>query len=115
MQILQKAYGAQRDPLRRQTFCKDVRQPYGQGQKSQAARSKKNKAKDTKKAAKPKRGGRIVRFFRDMGSELKKATWPTKQELAKYTGIVLLFICAFAVVVGLIDLGLTKLLALIVG
>ena len=38
-----------------------------------------------------------------------------KQELAKYTGIVLLFICAFAVVVGLIDLGLTKLLALIVG
>lgn len=35
---------------------------------------KKNKAKDTKKAAKPKRGGRIVRFFRDMGSELKKAT-----------------------------------------
>ena len=75
---------------------------------------KKNKAKDTKKAAKPKRG-RIVRFFRDMGSELKKATWPTKQELAKYTGIVLLFICAFAVVVGLIDLGLTKLLALIVG
>ena len=76
---------------------------------------KKNKAKDTKKAAKPKRGGRIVRFFRDMGSELKKAIWPTKQELAKYTGIVLLFICAFAVVVGLIDLGLTKLLALIVG
>ena len=61
---------------------------------------KKNKAKDTKK---------------DRGSELKKATWPTKQELAKYTGIVLLFICAFAVVVGLIDLGLTKLLALIVG
>ncbi len=83
--------------------------------KAKQADAKKNKAKDTKKAAKPKRGGRFVRFFRDMGSELKKATWPTKQELAKYTGIVLIFICALAIVVGLYDFGLTKLLALIVG
>lgn len=82
------------------------------------AKDKKAKQPETKKDKKPakvKGRGRIRQFFHDMGSELKKATWPTKQELAKYTGIVLLFICAFAVVVGLIDLGLTKLLALIVG
>ncbi len=63
----------------------------------------------------PKKRNSFVQFFRDMGAELKKATWPTKQELARYTGIVILFICVFAVVVGLMDLGLTKLLALIIG
>lgn len=73
------------------------------------------KGREKKPAKAPKQRGRFAQFFRDMGSELKKATWPTKQELAKYTGIVLLFICALTVVVGVIDLGLTKLLALIIG
>ena len=36
------------------------------------------KGKEKKPAKAPKQRGRFAQFFRDMGSELKKATWPTK-------------------------------------
>ncbi|MBQ9988589.1 MAG: preprotein translocase subunit SecE [Clostridia bacterium] len=64
---------------------------------------------------KGKKKGRIRQFFRDVKSELKKATWPTKKELVKYTGVVLAFIAIFSVVVGLLDYGLAALLGLITG
>lgn len=77
-------------------------------------------AKDKKQAATregktKRRVGRIRQYFREVGAELKKTTWPTKKELAKYTGVVLAFVAIFAVIVGLMDLGLTELLKLIIG
>lgn len=77
-------------------------------------------AKDKKQVATregktKRRMGRIRQYFREVGAELKKATWPTKKELAKYTGVVLAFVAIFAVIVGLMDLGLTELLKLITG
>ncbi len=84
--------------------------------------SKDAKDKQQKATAKPARRGklgyridRIVKYFREMIAELKKATWPSKKDLAKYTGIVLAFVTILAVVVGLLDLGFTELLRLITG
>lgn len=53
-------------------------------------------------------------FFRGVKNEFKKITWPTKEELLNYTGVVLVFCIFIAVFVWLIDLGLHQLLALII-
>jgi preprotein translocase subunit SecE len=95
------------------------------GNAKSAAKQSNKDAKDGKQpkgGAEPKRSSRIGRFFkrigkyfREMFAELKKATWPSRKLLIKYTGIVLAFVSILAVVVGLLDLGFTTLLKLITG
>lgn len=57
---------------------------------------------------------RMRRYFKEVVSELKKTVWPTRKDVVKYTGVVLAFIVAFAVVVGAMDFALVELLNLIV-
>ena len=56
-----------------------------------------------KKEKKPNLFARIGRYFKDVVGELKKLTWPTGKDLAKYTATVLAFIVLFAVVIGVLD------------
>ncbi|MFA5676262.1 MAG: preprotein translocase subunit SecE [Christensenellales bacterium] len=73
---------------------------------------KKDKLEQQKKAAKlakKKKRKSPARFFKDVISELKKVTWPTGKELLKYTGAVIAFIVVIAIIVGLMDLGLSTL------
>ena len=56
----------------------------------------------------------IVRPFRDMWHELKKVTWPSKKDLINYTLIVLAFIVFMGVVIGLLDLGSSELVWLLI-
>jgi preprotein translocase subunit SecE len=62
-------------------------------------------------AAIPKRIGKAVM---NTVAELKKVTWPTKKDLINYTTIVLVFMVLMAIVVGLLDLGASALVSLIV-
>jgi|GEM_PF-315322 len=55
----------------------------------------------------------IATPFKNMWHELKKVTWPTKQDLIKYTGIVILFMVFMGVVIGLLDMGSSRLVAAI--
>lgn len=52
--------------------------------------------KATKKKNKPGFFGRIAKWFRELRSELKKVTWPTKKQLVNNTGValVVMFISA---------------------
>ena len=59
-----------------------------------------------KKNKKQRRG--ILRFFKDVWGEVKKVTWPTRQELLKTTFAVIVFIEVFTVIVGLMNFGLAK-------
>ena len=52
---------------------------------------------------------KIATPFKNMWHELKKVTWPTKQDLIKYTCIVLLFMVFMGIVIGLLDMGASKL------
>ncbi len=73
---------------------------------------KKDKLEQQRKAAKKankKKRKSPARFFKDVISELKKVTWPTSKELIKYAGAVIAFIIVLAVIVGLMDLGLSSL------
>jgi len=63
--------------------------------------NKPNVKKDKKKLAHP---------FRDMISELKKVTWPTKKELTNYSISVGVFVVLMAVITGLIDFGVVNLI-----
>jgi preprotein translocase subunit SecE len=65
-----------------------------------------------KKANKKKRKS-PARFFKDIVSELKKVTWPTAKDLVKYSGAVIAFILVTAVIVFLMDTGLSALFRLV--
>ena len=55
----------------------------------------------------------IARPFKNMWRELKKVTWPTRQDLINYSLIVLAFLVFMGVVIGLLDLGSSALVQLI--
>ena len=78
-------------------------------EKQQKEQQKKGKA-NQKKQRKP-----LGRSIKNIFSELKKVTWPTKKEWLKNSLVVLAVIVAFAIIYGLIDLGLVELFNLLVG
>ncbi len=47
----------------------------------------------------------ICRPFKNMWHELRKVTWPTRQDLIKYSLIVLAFLVFMGIVIGLLDYG----------
>ena len=51
----------------------------------------------------------IATPFKNMWHELKKVTWPTRPDLIKYTCIVILFMVFMGVVIGLLDMGSSRL------
>ncbi|MBR1807546.1 MAG: preprotein translocase subunit SecE [Selenomonadaceae bacterium] len=55
----------------------------------------------------------IGRFFMNMKHELKKVTWPTKQEIINYSLVVLIFIAIMTVVIGVFDSAASALVGLI--
>ena len=56
---------------------------------------------------------KIATPFKNMWHELKKVTWPTKKDLINYTCIVLLFMVFMGVVIGLLDMGASRLVTAI--
>ncbi len=80
-------------------------------------KDKEKQLKEQKKIAKQKNKKKrrgLIRFFKDMFAELRKSSWPTKKELLIYTGTVIVFVVAFCVFIGVLDLGLGELLKLAV-
>lgn len=56
---------------------------------------------------------RIVRFFQESYAELRKVTWPTRDEVASNTKIVLISVALIALVLGFVDYVLFELIDLI--
>ena len=56
---------------------------------------------------------RIAKPFKNMYYELKKVTWPSKHKLITYSIIVLLFMLFMGVVIGLLDMGASALIHLL--
>ena len=53
---------------------------------------------------------RIVEFLKDVRLELKKVSWPSRQETIKLTSVVILISVVLAVFLGLLDFGFIRLL-----
>ena len=58
----------------------------------------KDVAKDNKKKDKVKKPNKVAKALKDTGNELKKVSWPGFKQVVKQTGIVLVFVLVFAVV-----------------
>ena len=56
---------------------------------------------------------RIAKPLKNMYYELKKVTWPSKHKLITYSIIVLLFMLFMGVVIGLLDMGASALIKLL--
>ncbi|MFO7447651.1 MAG: preprotein translocase subunit SecE [Ignavibacteriaceae bacterium] len=52
---------------------------------------------------------KIIGFFNDVVKEMKKVTWPTKEELKESTTIVIVVCLILAVFTYVIDMGITQL------
>lgn len=46
---------------------------------------------------------RIAAFFQDSYAELKKVTWPSREEVGSSTRVVLVSVLIFAVLLGVLD------------
>jgi preprotein translocase subunit SecE len=56
---------------------------------------------------------RIVNFFREVGREMRKVSWPKRKELTKYTVTVITTVVFFSVFFAVVDLGISELIRLI--
>ena len=66
----------------------------------------------TEVVAGPARGwlARVVDFLRDVRSEIRKVTWPTREELRKATLVIVIFVSLLGFIIGLMDSALQFLL-----
>jgi preprotein translocase subunit SecE len=62
------------------------------------------KAKD-KKAGR-KKGSPIAKYFKDMRSELKKVVWPSRKKVVNNTGVVMVVMIIYGLMIWGIDSGL---------
>ena len=56
---------------------------------------------------------RIIRFFKESYAELKKVVWPSREDVAGSTRVVIVSTAIFAVVLGAVDLILVRLIDII--
>ncbi|CQD06213.1 preprotein translocase subunit SecE [Mycobacterium lentiflavum] len=87
---------------------------------SKKSAAKKAAAKKTKKPKKP--GDRtanpfvfVYNYLKQVVAEMRKVIWPNRKQMLTYTSVVLVFLAFMVALVGLADLGLTKLVLLVFG
>jgi preprotein translocase subunit SecE len=56
---------------------------------------------------------KALTFVKEVRTEMSKVTWPGRQELVSSTSVVIFSVLMVAVFIGVVDLGLTKTLGLI--
>lgn len=67
------------------------------------------------KTATTKKENAVQKWWRETIGELRKVVWPTRKEALRLTWIVCLVIVIMGVVLGVLDFGFTRLIAVIVG
>ena len=58
---------------------------------------------------------KVRRFLREAKVELKKVTWPTPKEALASTSVVIVVVIILSLFLGVVDLGLTKIIRLVLG
>ena len=54
-------------------------------------------------------------FLTQVVAELRKVIWPNRKQMVNYTAVVLVFLAFMVALIGLVDLGLAKLVMLVFG
>ena len=58
---------------------------------------------------------KIKQFLKEVKIELKKVVWPTRKDTIASTSVVLVIVTIIAIFLGLVDLGLSRIIRLILG
>jgi preprotein translocase subunit SecE len=61
------------------------------------------------------KGRAFIALLQDARAEVRRVVWPTKQETAQTTGIVVLVVAIMALLLWLLDLALGKIISSIIG
>lgn len=61
------------------------------------------------------RGQRVWNLAREARTELRRVVWPTRQETTQTTGIVLILVLVFALILWGLDSGLSGLVKMVIG
>ena len=83
-------------------------------------------ADDRKKAKKAKKGRKsdepsnnpfvfVFNYLKQVVAELRKVIWPNRKQMGSYTSVVLAFLVFMVTLIGLVDLGLAKLVLWVFG
>lgn len=65
------------------------------------------------RAASKRRSNFIVRYFRETAAELRKVSWPTREEATRLTILVLVVLAFMSALLGVLDALFTRLIAFI--
>jgi len=58
---------------------------------------------------------KILQFLQEVKLELRKVVWPTRKDTLASTSVVLVIVIIIAFFLGMIDLGLTRVIRAILG
>ena len=103
------------------TTVADAKEDSGSKKAGKAAKAAKSKA--GAKPKKPKKSGDrpanpfvfVYTYLKQVVAEMRKVIWPNRKQMLTYTSVVLAFLAFMVALVGLADLGLTKLVMLVFG
>jgi preprotein translocase subunit SecE len=81
------------------------------------------KAKKAKKATKGRKSDEpsnnpfvfVFNYLKQVVAELRKVIWPNRKQMGSYTSVVLAFLVFMVTFIGLVDLGLAKLVLWVFG
>jgi preprotein translocase subunit SecE len=60
-------------------------------------------AQQSVKAAKPHAGQRLMRYFGDVRTELRRVAWPSREEIISSSWIVVITLAIFIVMIAVFD------------
>lgn len=66
-------------------------------------------------AASKRRSNFVVRYLRETTAELRKVSWPSREEATRLTILVLVVLAVMSTLLGVLDALFTDLIALILG
>ena len=56
----------------------------------------------------------VVRYFREVRGEMRKVTWPTREESQRLTGVVIAVTIAFAIFFWVLDYAFSNIIVLLI-
>ena len=77
----------------------------------------KGKKKTKKAATGPRRNpiSYVINYLREVIGELRKVIWPNRKQMVTYTMVVLVFLAFMVTLIGLVDLGVAKVVMMVFG
>ena len=68
---------------------------------------------DMTKTSKVGFGEKAKKFFKECKAELKKVTWPTKEQLIHNSSVIIVFIAIITVILSVLDVAFAKLFSIV--